>query len=119
MFRVSGGYIYTATDPYYQFDQAPTPAAPLPASYFVHRNEITLSAVATINHYKLTAYGRQDINLGKPTALGLRGTYEDECFIFDINLNRRYTSLNGDNGSTSILFQITFKTVGQFGYHAS
>jgi LPS-assembly protein len=119
LFRVSGGYIYTATNPYYEFDQAATPTAPLPASYFVHRNEVTLSAVTTIDHYKLTAYGREDINLGKPTAVGLRGTYEDECFIFDINFNRRYTSLNGDNGSTSILFQITFKTVGQFGYHAS
>jgi LPS-assembly protein len=118
-FRVSGGYIYTATNPYNLYDQAPTAATPLPASYFVHRNEITLSAVTTIDHYKLTAYGRQDINLGKATALGLRGTYEDECFIFDINLNRRYTSLNGDNGSTTILFQITFKTIGQFGYHAS
>ena len=118
-FRFSAGYIYSATKPYYQYDLAPSVAAPLPASYFVLRKEITVSAVTTIDKYKFTAYGREDVNLHKPTAVGLRGTYEDECFIFDINLNRRYTSLNGDSGSTSILFQITFKTIGQFGYHAS
>lgn len=45
----------------------------------------------------------------------MRATYEDECFIFDVSYNKRYTPLNGDNGATSILFQLTFKTVGQFG----
>ena len=44
--------------------------------------------------------------------------YEDECFIFDIRFYRRYTSINGDNGSTTILFLMTFKTIGQFGYRA-
>ncbi len=46
-------------------------------------------------------------------------SYEDECFVFDVNFNKRYTSIDNDNGGTSILFQITFKTVGQFGFHAS
>ena len=46
---------------------------------------------------------------------GVRATYEDECFIFDVSYNKRYTPLNGDNGATSVLFQITFKTVGLFG----
>ncbi len=114
LFRVSGGYIYTATNPYFLFSQAT-----VPASYFMHRNEITLSASSQIGHYKLTGYARRDINLGKPTAIGLHGTYEDECFIFDLNLNKRYTSLNGDTGSTLVLFQVTFKTVGAVGYHAS
>ena len=49
----------------------------------------------------------------------MRGTYDDECFTFDVNFSKRYTSLNGDSGNTIILFQITFKTVGQFGFHAS
>ena len=48
----------------------------------------------------------------------MRATYEDECFILDANVARRYTSLNGDTGATLVLFQITFKTVGQFGFHA-
>jgi hypothetical protein len=31
---------------------------------------------------------------------------------------RRFTSLSGDHGATAVLFQITLKTVGQFGFHA-
>ena len=46
------------------------------------------------------------------------GSYEDECFIFDISFYRRYTSVNGDGGASSVLFQITLKTVGEFGFHA-
>ena len=114
LFRVSGGYIYTANNPYYLFDQ-PT----VPASYFVHRNEVTVGASTQFNRYRFTAFDRADLNTGKQTSVGVRGTYEDECFIFDVNFSRRYTSLNGDSGATIILFQITFKSVGQFGFHAS
>ena len=49
---------------------------------------------------------------------GADAIYEDECFIFDLRLYRRYTDINGDNGATSILFLLTFKTIGQFGYRA-
>ena len=49
---------------------------------------------------------------------GVHATYEDECFIFDANASRRYTSLDGDHGETIVLFTITLKTVGQFGFHA-
>ena len=51
-------------------------------------------------------------------ALGLGAAYEDECFIFDAPMFRRYTSVNGDRGATTILFQITLKTVGEFGFNA-
>ena len=46
-------------------------------------------------------------------------TYENECLIFDVNAFKRYTQIDNDNGSTTILFEITLKTVGQFGFHAS
>ena len=38
--------------------------------------------------------------------------------IIDAEFYRRYTSLYGDNGATTVLIEITFKTVGQFGFHA-
>ena len=114
VFQVSGGYIYTATDPYFEYD---TPT--LPASYFQHRNEATLGASTAFSYYRLGGYVRRDLQNNKLVSAGVHATYEDECFIFDINFNRRYTSLNGDTGSTLVLFQITFKTVGQFGFHAS
>ena len=110
LLRVSGGYIYSAVNPYFLYD---TPT--IPASYFQHRNEGTIAASTQFDRYRASAYARRDLNLAKYSSAGVRATYEDECFIFDVSYNRRYTPLNGDNGSTSVLFQITFKTVGQFG----
>jgi len=110
LLRVSGGYIYSAVNPYFLYD---TPT--IPASYFQHRNEATVSASTAFDKYRASAYVRRDLNLAKYSSAGVRATYEDECFIFDVSYNKRYTPLNGDNGATSVLFQITFKTVGQFG----
>jgi LPS-assembly protein len=51
-------------------------------------------------------------------AAGADAAYEDECYILDFRFYRRYTSFNGDNGGTTVLVQMTFKTIGQFGYKA-
>ena len=51
-------------------------------------------------------------------AVGADAVYEDECYILDLRVYRRYTSYNGDNGATTALIQMTFKTVGQFGFKA-
>jgi len=110
LLRVSGGYIYSAVNPYFLYDQSA-----IPASYFRHRNEATVSATTQFDRYRASAYARRDLDLSKLSAAGVRASYEDECFIFDVSYNRRYTSLNGDNGASTILFQLTFKTVGQFG----
>ncbi len=112
LLRVSGGYIYSAVNPYFLYDTPTTPA-----SYFRHRNEATVSASTQFNKYRASAYVRRDLDLAKFSSAGVRATYEDECFIFDVSYNKRYTPLNGDNGATSILFQLTFKTVGQFGFN--
>lgn len=112
--RVGAGYLYSSTNPYALYD-----TNIIPTNYFQHRNEVSLNASTQfLSHYKLSAYARRDLNLSKMTAIGLHASYEDECSIFDVNFNKRYTALNGDNGATIILFQITLKTVGQFGYHA-
>ncbi len=113
-FRLGVGYLYSAVNPYALYDTPTTPA-----SYFVHRNEITLNASTQLfEHYKASGYVRRDLNSSRLTAAGLHGTYEDECLIVDLNFTRRYTSLNGDNGASLLLFQLTFKTVGQVGYNA-
>ena len=65
----------------------------------------------------MSGYARRDLTLNKFVAVGAHATYEDECFIFDVNFFRRYTQINNDHGGTTILFQITLKTVGQFGFH--
>lgn len=115
-FRLTGGYIYTTYDPYQLYDQPRPP--PATTGFFVPRNEITLGASTTWGSYRLGAYGRRDLATNQMVALGLNAAYEDECFIFDIRYNRRYTSYNGDSGSSTVLFQLTFKAVGQFGFRA-
>ena len=117
--RLSAGYFYSSTNPYFLYDQSPTTVPPTgyPASYFIPRNEVTLGAASQYGAYKVSGFVREDLRLHKLVGIGARATYEDECFIFDVNFLKRYTSINNDNGGTTILFQITLKTVGQFGFH--
>jgi len=110
LLRLSAGYIYSVVNPYSLYD-----TQAIPSSYFQHRNEVTLGASTTFDKYRATGFVRRDLQTAKLTGIGVKASYEDECFIFDASFNRRYTSLNGDNGASTVLFQITFKTVGQFG----
>jgi LPS-assembly protein len=61
---------------------------------------------------------RRDLQLKQMVAAGGDAAYEDECYILDFRFYRRSTSFNGDNGSTTVLIQVTLKTIGQFGYKA-
>lgn len=119
IFRPTLGYLYSATNPYYLYDQSPLTQLPggYPSSYFSPRNEITVGASSQYGEYKVSGYVRRDLHQSRFDAVGLRGTYEDECFIFDVNFYKRYTSINNDSGGTTVLFTITLKTVGQFGFH--
>ncbi|MFL5256160.1 MAG: LPS-assembly protein LptD [Rhodopila sp.] len=115
-FRVTGGYIYTNYDPYYYYN---TPAPPPPgSSFYFPRNEITLGASTQWGNYRLSGSMRRDLATNQMVFVGADAVYEDECFIFDLRFYRRYTSYNGDNGSSAVLFLLTFKTIGQFGYRA-
>ncbi len=115
-FRLSGGYIYSTFNPYTFYDQPPPP--PAGNAFFFPRNEVTIGVSSTWGNYRFTGYARRDVSSNRMVAWGGDAIYEDECFIFDFRAFRRYTSLNGDNGSTTVLFLLTFKTIGQFGYRA-
>ena len=119
-FDVSAGYLYTVNNPYTFYDQPPTPPGPPPAgnAFYLPRNEITAGATTSWGHYRLVAYGRRDLQSNQMVSLGADAIYEDECFIFDLKFNRRYTSFNGDSGSKTVMIQLTFKTVGAFGFRA-
>jgi len=115
-FSVSGGYLYTTTNPYTFFDQpAPPPAN---NAFFVPRNEITLGANSSWEHYRFSAWARRSLQTNQMIGAGADAVYEDECYILDVRFFRRYVSFNGDNGDTTLLIQMTFKTVGQFGFKA-
>jgi LPS-assembly protein len=111
--RLSAGYIYTRTNPYLQYT-SPATLTPLNTP----RDEITLGVNTAWSNWKLHTSIRRDINTNKMITTLAGGSYENECFIFDMTFYRRFTSLSGDHGSTAVLFQITLKTVGQFGFHA-
>ena len=114
LLHVGIGYLHSNTSPYTLSD-----FAEIPAAYFVPRDEITLSASTHfLEHWNLSAYARRNLVTHTMVSAGVHGFYEDECFIFDGNASRRYTSLDGDHGATIVLFTITLKTVGQFGFHA-
>lgn len=115
-FRISGGYIYTNFNPFYYYDQRVP--APVGSGYYFPRNEVSVSVSSKWGSYRFTGYTRRDVATNQMVEAGGDAIYEDECFIFDSRLYRRYTSINGDNGATTILFLLTFKTIGQFGYRA-
>jgi LPS-assembly protein len=115
-FRLSGGYIYTNFDPYTFYDQRPPP--PPGNQFFFPRNEITLGVSSKWGSYRFSATGQRDLATNQMVSAAGDAVYEDECFIFDLRFYRRYTTINGDGGSTAILFLMTFKTIGQFGYRA-
>jgi len=115
-FNVTAGYIQTPYDPYYFYDQAAPP--PVGSPYYIPRNEVTFGAATRWGRYRLNGYVRRDFARNQMVAAGADAIYEDECFIADLRFSRRFTDLNGDSGSTTVLLQFTFKTIGEFGFKA-
>ena len=66
----------------------------------------------------MSVSAQRNLQTSQMDVINTDAAYEDECFIMDLRFSRRYTSLNGDNGSTALLLQLTFKTVGAFGFRA-
>jgi LPS-assembly protein len=111
--RLNGGFLYSKYNPFTFYDQVPTQVlTPDP------RAELTFGGKLTEGPWRLSASSQYNIWTQQPVGLGVGGGYEDECFIFDVEFYQRYTSLNNDHGASSLLFQITFKTVGTFGFHS-
>jgi LPS-assembly protein len=115
-FSVSGGYTYTTFNPYTLFDQAPPP--PAGSSFYLPRNEGTIGVSSNWGQYRFNGWARRNLQSNQMVAAGGDAIYEDECYILDFRYFRRYTSINGDRGSTTVLIQMTFKTIGQFGFRA-
>jgi LPS-assembly protein len=115
LLRVGGGYIYSSVSPYTYYNQAPSSTtAPGPP-----RNEVTLNATSRFDQFSFNGFARRNLELGKMVGVGFGGQWENECFIFNAQYFRRYTSIDNDHGATTLLFTVTLKTVGQFGFHAS
>jgi LPS-assembly protein len=115
---VSGGYFYSNYNPYTLYDQPLPPTYATDPNFFRPRNEVTFSASSAWGNYHFSGFMRRNMALNQMDSVGADGYYEDECYILDIKFYRRYTALNGDTGDTAVLIQMTFKTIGQFGFSA-
>lgn len=113
-FNVSGGYIYTTNNPYTYYNQAPPPPAGSP--FYVPRNELSLGLSGNFGQYRFSVFARRNLALDQMVFVGANFAYENECLIVNLQLNRRYTSYNGDSGSTGLMLTVTFKTLGAIGY---
>ncbi len=110
--RVSGGYLFSNVSPYTYYDTPPNGAFPT-----TPRNEGSLGVTTTFGHYRVTGGARQNLQTGKFVTTSFSGVYENECVVLSGTYYRRYTSLANDRGESAVLFQITLKTVGTFGFH--
>jgi LPS-assembly protein len=112
--NVSGGYIYTTNNPYTFYDQAPPPPAGSP--FFLPRNELSLGLSGNFGQYRFSVFARRNLALNQNVFAGGNFAYENECLIVNLQFNRRFTSFNGDSGSSGVLLTVTFKTLGAVGY---
>ncbi len=110
--RLSTGYLYSTYNPYLYYDTVPTGNLGNTT-----RSEITAAASTGYGPWKVHVGARRDLHNDSMVSADAGASYEDECFIFSVDYYRRYTSVDFDSGSSTIMFQVTFKTVGTFGFH--
>ncbi|APH55521.1 Organic solvent tolerance protein [Granulibacter bethesdensis] len=120
--RANVGYLYTAENSFYDLTYAPGTVLPVstPAYQLVTtpRNEVMLGLSTHYEHWRLSAYARRNMEAEQMVALGGDIAYENECFILAMRLYKRYTSILNDTGNETIMFSLTFKTLGSFGFRA-
>ena len=60
---------------------------------------------------------QENLREARLVGINAHATYENECLIFDVRFYRRYTSILKDSGDSGLLFSITLKSIGEFGFH--
>ncbi len=113
LLNVTGGYLYTNTDPYVLYDN-PTPTA----AFFTPRHEFTASVASSFGPWTLGAGTQRNLQTGKFDNANFSAGWQNDCAAVNIVYYERFTSFNLDNGSTTVLLQFTFKTLGNFGFSA-
>ncbi len=87
------------------------------------RREIAGNVQAQISRYwSAGTYGRYDLELNRAVGVGANLTYEDECLIFGAHFAKSYAEpssrANYYPSETVLLFRLSFKTIGDFGFRA-
>ena len=116
-FRVSGGYIYTDFNPYTYYDQpAATPDRQrllLPAQRG-HARRIVQVGRLPVQRIRPPRPGDQPDGHGRWRRRSMR---TNASFLI-CGSSAAIRASTDDGGSSALLFLLTFKTIGQFGYRA-
>ena len=121
--KFNAGYIYERYNPYAYYDSVPTGVVPINSVATDNTllttplNEVTVGLNTKLGRWKVGLLARRDLEINKMVETGANVSYEDECVIVSANYFRLYTSFAGFAGDTILLFQITLKTVGTFGFN--
>jgi LPS-assembly protein len=79
------------------------------------REEITVSVNSHLTeHWSVGARTRRDIAEGAAIFHGMRAMYEDECFVFAVDVTRTFTTDRDVRPSDRLLFRFELKTIGAF-----
>ncbi len=119
--NISGGYLYTSTDPYVLYDTASSTGQITlnpPAAYFTERREFTASANTNIGPWSFSAGTQRNLQTGKFDNVSASAGWQNDCFGANLLFYKRFTSFNLDTGNTLVLLQFTFKTLGTVGFNA-
>ncbi len=122
IFRLSSGFIYSANNPYYLYiTDFNLPAERVPSNalyqdFLTPREEVEISASSQFGKWKIRAHARRDLEHGQMVDAGGDISWENECVIADISGYRRFTSIAGDDGDTTVLVTIVLKTIGALGF---
>ncbi len=119
--KLSGGYLYTNTNPYALYDnttQGEVININPPAAYFVPRQEATLNLSTQIGAWNFSGGGQRNLKTGQFDEVNASAGWQNDCFGVNLIFYKRFTSFNLDNGSTLVLLQFNFKTLGTVGFNA-
>ena len=118
--NLSGGYLYAITNPYILYQQSfqlYNPAS-FPAAYYVPRKEVTANVNTNFGAWNFSAGTERNLQTGQFDSANFSAGWQNECMAVSLLYDERFTSFNLDNGSTTVLLQITFKTLGNIGFSA-
>ena len=111
--RVTAGYLYSAVDPYYYYDGSPPPA-----SYYLPRNEVTFGLSTAYKQWTFDTSFQRNIQTGQFDSTNFSGGWQNDCFGINLLYSRVNTTIGNENGSTTVLLTVTFKTIGAVGFNA-
>ncbi|MDI2090624.1 LPS-assembly protein LptD [Commensalibacter oyaizuii] len=114
-FGINGGYIYEPVTPYYYYFGNPFTSNGPSYLYKEKTSELTLGASTDWDHWHASAFGRRSLSRKQNVAIGGTVGYRNDCFSLDTIYFKQYTMINGESNSDTVLFMLTFKTLGAFG----